>query len=608
MIDKRSEYRKGKESMSQCKKKRTFDKKMIRFISVALISSMIIIVIISAVSTVTSLTRKSKQMALKEVEVMTANTEEYFKRYHEVSWAITLDGHIQNYLRAPSGKNEFVANANSVLDNVCNMWGNINFVTVIRSDEEGSLTKGNSIPNWKMNYEKKIMEDYKNSLLMKSNGMRMVFSNEYSTKGNYSLSIFYPMYSTTVIGMRLGTLCINVDDTNLNQLMNGYQNTREFAVDTFFVHENGQIVAAADQNNIGGSLKGVDLEHETTVTTSSEKMIIYKKLNNWNFYFVTQIHWWELLKDSLKTVVFLCALLGGLMIIIIKSARKMVSTSYEPWGNIVQVMELVSDGDIEIRLEDSESDPDMYVVSKGFNSMMDQIVKLMDQVKKEQYQMDYIRMEALQSQIQPHFLYNTLDCIHWQAVIDGNQDISNMVKALASYYRICLSKGRDVIQIKEECEYIKNYLYIQKIRYGDILSYEIEMDQVLENSLIPKLTLQPLVENCIYHGIKALNEKAGFIKVTISEEKGRIRIQVRDNGIGMKQEEVDRMNQMITVYDEEFGYGVRNVNRRIQLMFGMEYGLKYKKNQDMGITAEIILPDTKKVERMVFCNEGIDCR
>ncbi len=594
--------------MFKYKKRRTFDKKMTGFISFALISSLIIIVIISAVSTIASLTRKSKQMALKEVEVMTANTEEYFKRYEEVSWAITLDGHIQNYLRAPSEKNEFVSNANSVLDNVCNMWGNINFVTVIRSDEEGSLTKGNSIPNWKMNYEKKIMEDYKNSLLMKSNGMRMVFSKEYSTKGEYSLSIFYPMYSTSVIGMRLGTLCINVDDTNLSQLMHEDQSTQEFAVDTFFVHENGQIIAGADQKNIGEPLKGVDLKHTKTVTISSEKMIIYKKLSSWKFYFVTQIHWWELLKDSLKTVVFLCVLMGGLMTIIIKLAKKMVSTAYGPWGNIVQAMELVSNGDIDIRVEDSEDDPDMYVVSKGFNSMMDQIVKLMNQVKKEQYQLDYIRMEALQSQIQPHFLYNTLDCIHWQAVIDGNQDISNMVKALASYYRICLSKGRDVIQIKEECEYIRNYLYIQKIRYGEILNYEIEMDQILENSLIPKLTLQPLVENCIYHGIKALHEKTGFIKVIVSEEKGKILIQVRDNGIGMKPEEVERMNQMITVYDEEFGYGVRNVNRRIQLLFGREYGLKYKINEDMGITAEIILPDIKKVERMVFCNEGIDCR
>lgn len=577
-------------------KQLTFDRKMIRFISGALILSTSLIILVSAVSTVISVTNKSTQLAMKEVEVMTATAEDHFKQYYGLIWSITLDKHIQKYLKAKDNQYEYIGNVNNVLDNVCNMWENINFVSIIRSDGEGQLTKGKTIPYWLPNYEKKLVEDYENSISMRHNVMRMSFTKEYNINGAYTMNIYYPLYSNATIGQKLGTLCININDANLQQLISGADSDKDFKVDTYFVHEDGEIISCTLPNEIGTNFSEVEFDKSQITTTARGNVIMYKKLSDWNFYYVTRINWWELSKDSVRTVTALIVLLSILIMIIIRLAKQMVIKAYEPWGNVVKAMEKVSEGEIETRLRIAESAPDMLVVSTGFNGMMEQLMKLMEQIKEEQHQMDQIRMEALQSQIQPHFLYNTLDCIHWQAVISGNKDISNMVKALAAYYRACLSRGQDIITLSEELEYTRNYLYIQKIRYEDILNYEIISDPQLGQAVIPKLTLQPLVENAIYHGIKMMENKKGYVRIVVSGNAEEILIEVEDNGAGMTEEKINEMNQMILEYSQEFGYGVRNVNRRIQLYYGAKYGLSYHKNVENGVTVEVRLPNRNELK------------
>ena len=236
---------------------------------------------------------------------------------------------------------------------------------------------------------------------------------------------------------------------------------------------------------------------------------------------------------------------------------------------------------------------------------MDDIQQLMAEVVEEQRQTDQIRLNALQSQIQPHFLYNTLDCIHWQACADGNKETSELVMALARYYRICLSKGKDVIPLKQELEHIRCYLVIQNKRYGDIVQYDILVDDALADVKIPKLTLQPLVENAIYHGIRIKEGLSGAVRVEAEQQEGKVLLQVIDSGKGMSKEQIEEMNNSISNYDEEFGYGVRNVNRRIELTFGNEYGLYYRINEAGGVTVEILLPETYEKEAdLIFGGRG----
>ncbi len=569
-----------------------FDKKMIRFMTRALIISTILIIFVSAVSTIVSLINKSTQMAMKEVDAMTANTENNFMQYYDLIWSVNLNDHIQTYLKEEENQQETIKNAYSVLDSISNMNRNVNFISVMKEDD-GFLIKGNAIPNWLPDYKKQIYDDYNNSINMRNNVMRMVWSKSYSMKDRYSLSIYYPLYSNSVIDERLGTLCININDANLQQLMSDKNVGGEFAVNTFFVHKDGHIIMPMDEKGNGKQLEGLDFHNSKQGTISSNTgIIIYKKLSGWDFYYVTHIGWWELAKDSVWTVMLLLLLLGGLIVLFIRIARQMVEKAYEPWGKIVTAMEKVSEGELETRVSIEDDAPDMKVVEKGFNSMMDQIIKLMEQVKAEEYQMNQMRLNALHSQIQPHFLYNTLDCIHWQAVVSGNRDISNMVKALATYYRTCLSKGKDIITLQQELDYVKNYLYIQRMRYGEILNYEIIAEPGLEKVAIPKLTLQPLVENAIYHGIKSTEGREGHIIIRVLDISPDIEIYVEDDGAGMSQDRVEEMNQSIEVFDEEFGWGVRSVNRRLQLFCGEKYGLTYKKNIKGGVTVKVLIPNT----------------
>lgn len=224
----------------------------------------------------------------------------------------------------------------------------------------------------------------------------------------------------------------------------------------------------------------------------------------------------------------------------------------------------------------------------------------MEQVKLEQHQIEQQRFNALQAQIQPHFLYNTLECIHWQAVADGNQEISTLVKALAKYYRICLSKGRDVITLGMELEHVRNYLIIQNMRYDNIIGSVYDIDEGVKNAMIPKLTLQPLVENSIYHGMKVKEGKKGTIFITVKREKTDILITVSDTGTGMTQQQIDEMNQHLSEYEDSFGYGVRNVNKRIELLYGKGFGLFYLKNESGGVTVKIHIPYVTEIEENIL--------
>lgn len=572
-------------------KELTFDRKMIRFITWAMLFSTVIILVVSAISTVMSITNKSTQIAKNEVEAMAVNTEDNFNQYNNLIWSVILDRHVQDYLSEEEDIYKYNNDATSVLDNVCNMWGNINFISILRQDEKGHLIKGNAIPNWIVNYREAMKKDQENAIPMGNSAMQMSFTKQFSMKGEYTLSIYYPLFSNLRIGKRLGTLCINVNDANLTQLIANTGSSKNFIVDTAFVHQDGNIISSTKEEELNTKLTGTQFKDEGQTSITGKGLIINQKLSGWNFYYVTRIEWWELLKDSLWTVVLLLAVLCLIIIFSVRIAKTMVTKAYEPWGNVVVAMGEVSSGNLDTRLEVLETDPDMRVVSQGFNAMMNQLIQLMDQIKEEQYQMDQIQMEALQSQIQPHFLYNTLDCIHWQAVISGNKDISELVKALANYYRICLSKGKDIITIGEEIEYTRNYLYIQKMRYDEILDYEIIEDKNVEKAIIPKLTLQPLVENGIYHGIKMMNGKRGKIIIKVGGNDQEVYIDVFDDGRGMTEQEIIEINEAVNTFDQEFGYGVRNVNRRIQLYYGKEYGLTYYKNMDRGVRVRVLLPN-----------------
>lgn len=234
-------------------------------------------------------------------------------------------------------------------------------------------------------------------------------------------------------------------------------------------------------------------------------------------------------------------------------------------------------------------------LAENTQEMSGKIGELLETVKTEQKRMRTAEFKALQAQINPHFLYNSLDSINWLVRKGNTEKATEMISALTTFFRIGLSKGRDIITVREELEHVRSYLVIQKIRYENQFEYSFYVDPETENYFVPKLMLQPLVENALYHGIKLCDRKC-ILMIQILSHGDRIEIEVLDNGAGMDAETLESVRKAMEHKGENRAnsYGVVNVNDRIQILAGQEYGLRLTSEKGVGTSARIVLPKTLK--------------
>ena len=250
----------------------------------------------------------------------------------------------------------------------------------------------------------------------------------------------------------------------------------------------------------------------------------------------------------------------------------------------------ISEGDFSSRAEVATAD-EFDKLAAGMNTMSEKIELLIQESIEEQKQMQLLEDKVLQAQIKPHFLYNTLDAIIWAAEARNMADVIKLVSSLSSFFRISLSQGIDFIPVPDEIEHVRSYLVIQQIRYSDVLTYEIDVDEGIRDQEILKLLLQPLVENSLYHGIKSTRER-GKITVSVKKEGGRIRFTVADNGIGMTGEELRQLKHNVNFGTGEEGYGLFNVNRRLKRYYNLQDGIEIKSEYKKGTEVSFLLDTT----------------
>ncbi|OUQ28052.1 histidine kinase [Lachnoclostridium sp. An131] len=232
-------------------------------------------------------------------------------------------------------------------------------------------------------------------------------------------------------------------------------------------------------------------------------------------------------------------------------------------------------------------------LSRNFNTMTREIQNLMEQSEKEQQAKRKYELKVLQSQINPHFLYNTLDSIIWMAEWGKNQEVVKMTSSLARLLRRSISNEQEVVTIEEEIDYTEAYLTIQKMRYQDKLEYEIEVDPDIRKEETVKLVLQPVVENAIYHGIK-YKEGKGLIQIRGFREEGSIILRVQDDGRGMDQDTLEHIFEKHVRDTKSNGVGLQNVHERIRLYYGTAYGLSFESEPGKGTTVRIRLPGRRE--------------
>ena len=241
-------------------------------------------------------------------------------------------------------------------------------------------------------------------------------------------------------------------------------------------------------------------------------------------------------------------------------------------------------------------------LDRSFDKMASRIQTLMKKQIENERSLHRAELELLQAQINPHFLYNTLDSISILAESGREEDVVDMVNNLSTFFRNSLSRGEDIITLRAELAQATSYLEIQQIRYSDILNYEIHVPEELQDHLVPKLILQPLIENALYHGIK---NRRGRGTITISGEsvQGDIMLKVQDNGAGMTPEQLELLNSGIYA-ENQSGLGLKNVQQRIRLYCGSPYGLSFESSPGEGTSVTVLLPCVSALSESGLLSNG----
>lgn len=282
-----------------------------------------------------------------------------------------------------------------------------------------------------------------------------------------------------------------------------------------------------------------------------------------------------------------CALLALALAVSAYAQRGLSRAIRAPIAQLEHFAGLLAAGDLQARAPQTRVE-ELAGLTDSFNVMADRLEALIAQSRREQENLKKSELRTLQAQIAPHFLYNTLDAIVWLAESGSTDEVVHITRALSDFFRISLSQGRDWIDVSEELRHLRGYLTIQKVRYRDILDYEIDVPEEAQEGLILKLLLQPLVENAIYHGIK-FRRRGGRVRVVGRREGEELHFAVIDNGPGMTEERLVEVLSGLGEEEATAGYGLSNVDRRIRLYYGIKRGLRIH-SDSAGTRVEFILP------------------
>ena len=297
----------------------------------------------------------------------------------------------------------------------------------------------------------------------------------------------------------------------------------------------------------------------------------------------------ELLRRSNEAQSIYVLVAIGLMAVALFFSRFVAKSITLPIQRLCDSMERVQEGDFSVSDIVVDSENEIGSLTKSFNVMTQRIHELMAQNIREQEAKRKSELKALQSQINPHFLYNTLDSIIWMAEGKKNEEVVLMTASLARLLRQSISNEDELVSIGQEIEYARGYLTIQKMRYKDKLEFWIEVEPSILNIRLIKLVLQPVIENAIYHGLK-YKESRGLLLVKGFMKNGNAVLQVIDDGVGMDQETLDHIYERHKVDYHSNGVGIYNVQKRLQLYYGNEYGIVYESKPGEGTTATITIP------------------
>lgn len=329
------------------------------------------------------------------------------------------------------------------------------------------------------------------------------------------------------------------------------------------------------------------LEKDIYITTDLIQTYMY------TYLYYEAAHLNSLQSDMVKNMILLMIITIffsiGLLCLLLVSSKKLSRKIVDPIDMICERLEAIGKGNLAVREPIQADVEEIQILSNGIEDMVERLIKLIEKNAEQEKQRRRTEFALMQAQINPHFLYNTLDTLVWLIESGEISEAVKMVASLSNYFRLSLSRGKSVITIEEEEQHIRSYLEIQQMRYRDLMDYDIDIPEELKKYILPKLTLQPLVENALYHGIKNTRRK-GLIRLTGRVDNECIILEVKDDGYGMSGDRLKEVRDSLTNDRKSQGFGLRTVHQRIQILFGMEYGLTLESEPDAGTKVIVTIP------------------
>ena len=395
-------------------------------------------------------------------------------------------------------------------------------------------------------------------------------------------------------GEREGLFFVDLNYSAISDLCNN--NSIEEKGYIFVLDAEGNIVYHPKQQLMYGGLKTENIDAIMECREDSliideggdSKLYTMSKSKRTGWTVVGAVYTSELLKNNEQAQMWYLLVASILLLAVIGISSIISREITKPIRSLRDSMRKVQNGQFDTHVEvitENESGS----LGRSFNLMTSEIQALMEQNVYEQKQKRKSELKALQAQINPHFLYNTLDSIIWMSEAGENDEVVEMTSALARLLRQSISNDKEEVELEKEIEYVKNYLTIQKMRYKDKLEFFIYVDPRVAHVPIIKLVLQPLVENAIYHGIK-YKETKGNLKIYARPVDGRVEIVVADDGIGMDEDVMEHIFDEHRKEQKRNGVGVPNVQKRLKLQYGSEYGIRYESVKGAGTKAVITIP------------------
>ena len=564
-------------------------------VAVLVLSAVVIVTGVSMKFTNTSIFENSSEYTHTIIQQMNQNIDSYIDYMENIAYLISSNEDVQDYLFDEKIDNEGRYRILNQFQTILDSRSDIRNVGIISKNGRMLINDGSKSVNQDLDLN---TQEWYATALEKPNGPILTSSHvQHIISGErpWVITLSRGIRDRSGSGEKEGVFFIDLNYSAISGLCD--QSTVGTKGYAFILDAKGNIVYHPQQQQLYNELQTenisliMDTDEDTVLTGTGNDGKLYSisrsEKTGWTVVDCTNVK--ELLSKSrqAQSVYVLTAII--LVIVALLFSRFMARSITLPIQKLRDSMKKVQEGDFSVSDVVVDSKNEIGSLTKSFDVMTHRIHELMEQNVHEQEEKRKSELKALQSQINPHFLYNTLDSIIWMAEGKKNEEVVLMTASLARLLRQSISNEDELVTVGQEIEYVRSYLTIQKMRYKDKLEFEIKADPSITQVPIIRLVLQPLVENAIYHGLKYKDSK-GLLTVHGYMKGENAVIDITDDGVGMDEETLKHIYDKHKVNYRSNGVGVYNVQQRLVLYYGKDYGIIYHSEKGKGTTASVVIP------------------